>query len=39
MLPSDEHGNPDYMYMEQYGKKIMMQKYQEYQEYISCKRK
>lgn len=39
MLPSDEHGNPDYMYMEQYGRKIMMQKYQEYQEYISCKRK
>lgn len=36
MLPIDEKENPDYDYMEQYGKKIMLQKYQQYLDYISA---
>lgn len=35
MIPVDENANPDYDYMEQYGKQIMLQKYQQYLNYIS----
>lgn len=34
MLPVNKKENPDYDYMEQYGKKIMLQKYQQYLDYI-----
>lgn len=33
LLPVDESGNPDYTYMEQYGRQIMMLKYQQYLDY------
>lgn len=36
LLPIDENGNPDYHYMEQYGKTLMRQKYQQYLDYISA---
>lgn len=36
LLPIDENGNPDYHYMEQYGKTLMLQKYQQYLNYISA---
>ena len=36
MLPVDEQGNPDYHFMEQYGKRIMLQKYQQYLDYIGA---
>lgn len=35
ILPVDEQGNPDYAYMEQYGRKLIAQKYQQYLAYIS----
>ncbi len=35
LLPVDEPGNPDYDYMEQYGKHLMAQSYQRYLNYIS----
>lgn len=35
ILPTDEQGNPDYDYMEQYGKQIVLQKYQQYLDYVS----
>lgn len=35
MLPIDETGNPDYVYMEQYAKNIMIQKYNQYLNYIN----
>lgn len=35
MLPADEYGNPDYSFMEQYGKHIMLKKYQQYFDYIN----
>lgn len=38
MLPIDKQGNPDYFLMEQYGKRIMMQKYQQYFDYISTQK-
>lgn len=34
MLPVNEKGCPDYEFMEQYGKQIMLQKYQQYLNYI-----
>ncbi len=34
ILPVNGHGAPDYEYMEQYGKQIMLQKYQQYLNYI-----
>lgn len=36
MLPANEQGNPDYNYMEQYGKQLMLQKYQQYLDYIGA---
>lgn len=35
MLPANENGAPDYDFMEQYGKQIMLQKYQQYLNYIN----
>ena len=37
LLPVNEHGHPDYDYMEQYGKKIMVQVYQRYTDYITIR--
>lgn len=38
MLPVDDAGTPDYLYMEQYGKNMMKQKYQQYLDFINrCK--
>ena len=37
MLPVDSYGNPNYLFMEQYGKQIMLQKYQQYLNYISVR--
>lgn len=34
LLPVNEKGSPDYEFMEQYGKQIMLQKYQQYLNYI-----
>ena len=34
LLPVNEEGCPDYEFMEQYGKQIMLQKYQQYLNYI-----
>lgn len=34
LLPVNEDGRPDYEFMEQYGKQIMLQKYQQYLNYI-----
>ena len=34
LLPVNEKDNPDYEFMEQYGKQIMLQKYQQYLNYI-----
>lgn len=36
MLPADKQGNPDYDYMECYGKQIVLQKYQQYLDYINA---
>lgn len=35
MLPVNEHGEPDYEYMEQYTKNMMFKKYQQYLDYIN----
>lgn len=37
MLPIDESGDPDYEYMEQYAKNMMIQKYQQYLNFIDSK--
>lgn len=37
MLPIDEAGDPDYEYMEQYAKNMMIQKYQQYLNFIDSK--
>lgn len=37
MLPIDESGDPDYEYMEQYAKNMMIQKYQQYLNFIASK--
>lgn len=34
LLPVNEEGRPDYEFMDQYGKQIMLQKYQQYLNYI-----
>ena len=34
LLPVNEEGRPDYEFMEQYGKQIMLQKYQQHLNYI-----
>ncbi len=36
LLPITEQGMPDYNYMEQYGKQLMVQKYRQYLNYISA---
>jgi len=35
MLPIDDSGKPDYEYMEQYAKNMMLRKYQQYLEFIN----
>ena len=35
MLPVNKHGSPDYEFMEQYGRHIMLQKYKQYLNYIN----
>lgn len=35
MLPVDDTGEPDYEYMEQYAKNMMLRKYQQYLEFIN----
>lgn len=37
MLPVDDTGNPDYAYMEQYGRHMMLRKYQQYLDFIDSK--
>lgn len=37
LLPVNEKDHPDYKFMEQYGKQIMLQKYQQYLNYISAR--
>jgi len=37
MLPVLPSGEPDYAFMEQYGKNLMLQKYQQYFDYITAK--
>lgn len=39
MLPATENGEPDYEYMEQYVKNIMIKKYQSYLEYVEKQKK
>ena len=34
MLPVDDSGEPDYAYMEQYAKNIMLKKYIQYLKYL-----
>ena len=35
MLPVDDAGEPDYAYMEQYLKNMMLRKYKQYLEFIN----
>lgn len=35
MLPVDDSGEPDYEYMEQYSKNMMLRKYKQYLEFIN----
>lgn len=37
MLPVDTTGNPNYAYMEQYGRHMMRRKYQQYLDFIDSK--
>lgn len=37
LLPVDEQGRPDYDYMEQYGKNLMLRKYKQYLSYLDSK--
>lgn len=37
MLPIDEDGKPDYAYMEQYAKNMMLKKYEQYLAFLSGK--
>lgn len=37
MLPVDDSGNPDYQYMEQYAKNMMLRKYKQYLAYQKAK--
>lgn len=34
MLPADDEGNPDYAFMEQYGKMLVAKKYKQYLDYL-----
>lgn len=34
MIPVDDNGNPDYAFMEQYGKMLVARKYQQYLDYL-----
>lgn len=34
MLPVDNQGNPDYEYMGQYAKNMMLKKYQQYLDFL-----
>lgn len=36
MLPIDDSGKPDYEYMEQYAKNMMLRKYKQYLEFVNC---
>lgn len=36
MLPIDDNGEPDYAYMEQYAKNMMLRKYEQYLAFIDC---
>lgn len=38
MLPVDEEGTPDYPYMEQYAKNMMLRKYKQYLAYLDSKK-
>lgn len=35
MLPIDDSGKPDYEYMEQYAKNMMLRKYKQYLEFVN----
>lgn len=37
MLPVDDTGAPDFEYMEQYSKNMMLRKYQQYLNFLNCK--
>lgn len=37
LLPVNEHGHPNYNYMERYGRKIMVQMYQRYTDYLTTR--
>jgi hypothetical protein len=39
MLPVDDDGSPDYSYMEQYTKNMMLRKYKQYLAYLDSKEK
>ena len=39
LLPVDEQGQPDYAYMEQYAKNMMLKKYRQYLTYLDSKGK
>lgn len=38
MIPVDDNGNPDYVFMEQYGKKLVARKYQQYLDYLDSRK-
>lgn len=38
MLPKDSSGNPDYAFMEQYGKMLVARKYQQYLDYLDSQK-
>lgn len=35
LLPINDQGNPDYAYMEQYAKNLMIKKYEQYLEFLN----
>ena len=37
MIPIDDDGKPDYEYMEQYAKNMMIRKYEQYLTFLSGK--
>ena len=39
MLPVTDDGAPDYEYMEQYAKNLMLRKYKQYLSYLNSKEK
>lgn len=39
MLPVTDDGTPDYEYMEQYAKNLMLRKYKQYLSYLDSKEK